>query len=80
MKLKHLLTTKFLNKYHSLGHRVDGLESFIDEQLSQMFTGDKFDERNLVKIDRRVRMFIKQQASSKPSSKIGGSNAPSLDQ
>ena len=61
MKLKALLLTKFLNKYTAIGKTAPGLAEYIQEELDNMFVGEKFDERDLVKIDRRVRMYIKQK-------------------
>ena len=37
MKLKDLLLTKFLNKYRAVGSQKEGLEKFIDTELSKMF-------------------------------------------
>ena len=61
MKLKQLLLTKFLNKYTAKGQSATGLAEYVQKELDEMFVTEKFDERDLVKIDRRVRMFIKQQ-------------------
>lgn len=60
MKLKALLLTKFLNKYTAKGQSAKGLAEYVQKELDDMFVGEKFDERDLVKIDRRVRMWIKQ--------------------
>ena len=59
MKLKTLLLTKFINKYTAIGTKCEGLEAFVQTELDSMFSGERFDERDLVKIDRRVRAFIK---------------------
>jgi hypothetical protein len=60
MKLRQLLYTKFINKYTAIGGKTEGLEAFVNDELDTMFKGDKFDERDLVKIDRRIRLFLKQ--------------------
>lgn len=62
MKLKNILIQKFMSKYQAIGSSTtEGLEQFILEQLEKMFKAEKFNEQDLVKVDRNIRNFIKSQ-------------------
>lgn len=66
MKLKALILQKFLNKYQSSSYvACEGLTEFIEKELDQIFSNDKFREQDLVTIDRRVRNYIKASKLNK---------------
>jgi hypothetical protein len=78
MKLKSLLVQKFLNKYsaHNSASKEDGLDVFIENELETMFRASKFDERDLVKIDKKVRNYIKQSKLTSISKQINQDEKP----
>ena len=61
MKLKDLLVQKFLTKYKPIYPMQAGLESMVDHELSIMFKNDTLDERDLVKLDKKIRTWAKDQ-------------------
>lgn len=61
MKLKDLLVQKFLTKYKPVYPMLGGLEQMVDHELSIMFKNDTLDERDLVKLDKKIRTFAKDQ-------------------
>ena len=61
MKLKDLLVQKFLTKYKPLYPMCNGLETMVDHELSMMFKNDTLDERDLVKLDKKIRTWAKDQ-------------------
>lgn len=59
MKLKPLLINKFGNKYAKYLRKCPGLEEFIIDEIEALFAGPRFDERELVMLDRKIRDFCK---------------------
>jgi hypothetical protein len=49
-----------MGKYQAANaSKCEGLLAFIDDELETMFKAPKFNERDLVNIDKKIRNFIK---------------------
>lgn len=58
LQLKNLLINKFRNKYQVPDHNKDEVNNFIQKEMDELFdSGNYFDERDLVAVDRRVRDY-----------------------
>jgi len=63
MKLKPLLINKFGNKYAKFLKKCPGLEELISDEIEKLFSGtSRFDERDLVKLDRKIAEFCKSKS------------------
>ena len=57
-KLKDLLITKFMQKY-----KIKNYEKIMEEEITKFLQGEKLNERDLKKLDMKIKSLLKEKAS-----------------